>query len=102
MRRQKIDADLVSAPIKFIDTDLDLAICALNMGAEKQLTRQEGLAFQLVVRESMTFQDASDFMTVAGNRRVSRSAVQIYVKRAAKKLRQFCRDHMNAVIQEPD
>ncbi len=62
---------------------------ALDAGIERKLSNQERRAFQLVVREGMSLEKAAKIIARDVKHSVSKAAVQIYVKRAAKKIRDF-------------
>jgi DNA-binding CsgD family transcriptional regulator len=98
VRSKTINADLVSAPVRLVNDDIDALIVALQMGAENLLTDKERLAFQLIVREGRSYADTARIMTIKYQTKFTRSTVQTKVNRAAKKIRAFCKGHLNYEI----
>jgi len=83
------EEELVQLPV--IDSDeLAAAIAVLTEGGELILSLREKQAFQLVVREGISYSAAAKVMSKGGRRVISKSAVQIYVKRAGAKLQKLC------------
>lgn len=78
----KGDPDLMTAPeVKSQDPLLQVILQVLDEGGEKVLTRKQRKAFQLVVREGISYRVA------AAQLKVSIRAVQDLVTAGAKKLR---------------
>lgn len=85
-----VEPELEAARLTEAQNDLLTDVLeALNAGAERKLSNQERRAFQLIVREGMSYTRAASIMAEDTGRSVSKAAVQMYVKRAAKKIRAF-------------
>jgi len=81
--------ELVQLPV--VDSDeLAAALAVLTEGGELILSLREKQAFQLVVREGVSYGAASKIMSKGSRRPFSKSAVQMSVKRAGAKLQKLC------------
>ena len=76
-------------PVSVNDELLGDVLEALDAGIERKLSNQERRAFQLVVREGVSLEKAAKIVSRDVGHHVSKAALQIYVKRAAKKIRDF-------------
>jgi DNA-directed RNA polymerase specialized sigma24 family protein len=82
------DSIPVSEPVP--SDELQAVLDVLDEGGEQVLSPREKDAFQLVAREGRTYGEAATIMSTTYGKRISRAALQMYVKRASVKIRKLC------------
>ena len=71
------------------DDRLASVLEALAGGIERTFSNQERRAFQLIVREGISEQDATDIISTELGRKVSRRTVRTHKDRAVEKIRKY-------------